>query len=693
VHIIGVMKGLNSIALMVLMTALPLFAATLSPPPLDFPPHPRLEYTAGEIANWKADSSRQGEIQKIVDQAKAILAKGLKVPEKEGNWIFYYVCPKDGDGLTPETPERHVCKTCRQVYTDERTVAAYYTLLHYQLNRDCHALALAYALTGDVQYVTPVTEALLKLARLYPTWTRHDRWGHRGLLAVVGGRRFAQLLNEAISAIELAKVYDLIAPAISEADRKIIEAGCLEDPVREIMRYQIFAGSRNNHQTWFNAAYVATGLAIGDASMIREGIDGGAGLVWQLKESVTSDGLWYEGTLAYQHYAMEAIMETLDAAKRVGWDFSQNVRLKSLWFGPLNLAYPNGQLPVFHDSDPANLEKWKDLFRWGSDYFKDPVLGLYAGKSVAAGVSKPVLKSNDLSGIGIAVLRGGTVENPICAMMDYGLHGDHHGHPDKLNIVLYALGRELVLDPGRLSYSLPEYETWARTTVAHNTIVIDERNQEPDNGKMLYFADKPDFSAAFALSAGAVPGVVLKRFMVLSGELLIDVLAVESRRSRQIDWVLHGRGSIITSLPLAERKTPLGDKSGYQHLRALREGKGVEEIVTFNSKEGKPHRVYCLDNQPTTLVTGEGIGYSRQERTPFLMRRQSGRNAVFLTVHDLSGLDRDLKIMPQFRGGAGRSPAEEIRVKVTFGPTEGRTFVLDLREESSSAERCQMTTP
>jgi hypothetical protein len=34
--------------------------------------------------------------------------------------------------------------TCKQVYTDERTAAAYRTLLNGQLNQNCHALALAY---------------------------------------------------------------------------------------------------------------------------------------------------------------------------------------------------------------------------------------------------------------------------------------------------------------------------------------------------------------------------------------------------------------------------------------------------------------------------------------------------------------------------------------------------------------------
>ena len=197
---------------------------------------------------------------------------------------------------------------------------------------------MAYALTGEPRYAAPVTEALLTLDRLYPTWTRHDRWKRRGWLAVVGGRRYAQLLDEAVAAIELSKAYDMIYSAVPETDRPIIETACLGDPVREIANYQIFAGSRNNHQTWFNAAYLATGVAIGDERLIREAVDGRHGLMWQLNESVTSDGFWYEGTLSYQRYALMAIVETLEAAKRVGWDFSQNERLKSLWLGPRRRA-------------------------------------------------------------------------------------------------------------------------------------------------------------------------------------------------------------------------------------------------------------------------------------------------------------------------------------------------------------------
>ena len=41
-----------------------------------------------------------------------------------------------------------------------------------------------------------------------------------------------------------------------------------------------------------------------------------------------------------------------------------------------------------------------------------------------------------------------------------------HGHPDKLQLLLFVQGREWLLDPGRLDYSHKEHKTWYRQTVA-----------------------------------------------------------------------------------------------------------------------------------------------------------------------------------------------------------------------------------
>ncbi len=71
--------------------------------------------------------------------------------------------------------------------------------------------------------------------------------------------------------------------------------------------------------------------------------------------------------------------------------------------------------------------------------------------------------------------------------LKYGPHGGGHGHPDKLNFVLYSRGQILGVDPGTAAYGVPIQNEWYKSTLAHNTLVVDEENQKPAEGKSLAF--------------------------------------------------------------------------------------------------------------------------------------------------------------------------------------------------------------
>jgi hypothetical protein len=645
-----------------------------------FPPHPRVLYTAAELAAFRTDPARAQERTNTIQHADRLKAEGLIVPDKEGNWIFYYACPADASRLDAESATRHVCPVCKTVYTDERTVAAYRTKLYYQLEDQFRTLALAYALSGNTAYAEPVRDAMLNMARAWPTFTRHDRWGRTGLLAVVGGRRFCQLLDEATSLIALAGSWDLIAdaPCISADDRALIEKQLFRMPAEELTRFEMFTGNRNNHQTWFNAAYTVTGLALGDETLFRRGLYSDTGLLWQLGTSVTADGLWYEGAMAYHFYALSAIQKTLEAARRAGLDFSANSRLKSLWLGPLQMAYPDGQCPVFHDSDPANLSQYRSFFEWGAGYFHDPAL---------AQGSPAALGSTNLAGIGVAVLRRGSGASASCAMLDYGMHGDGHGHPDKLNLVLYALGHELLLDPGRISYSVPEYKTWCRTTVAHNTVVIGACDQKPDTGRLLFFADTPAAAGALAVTDGAYPGAGLRRFLVLTDDLLIDVFSVRNASPALVDWLAHGRGTLTGPPELAPRKEPISDQDGYPHLTNLKEAACSNSPVpfTFTLDNDKFWRLWGVnDARCTRLITGSGIGYNTRDIVPFVMRRRALKNTTFMTVYDLSGTGSvtNISLLPVLEKGLPVLENEAMALRIDSA-TGSRLAALDLTDEGS----------
>ncbi len=661
-------------------------AAAEAPPPVAFPPAPRVERTASELAGWKADPARSNEWAQAVRRADAILREPLVLPRKESQWIFYYACPKDGARLKPESLERHVCPSCKAAYTDDQTVAAYRTILNNRVDQGCRDLALAFAMTGDERYALPARSAMLDLAVLYPTFERHDRWGRRGLLAVVGGRRYCQLLDEAVSLIDLAKAYDWLAgsTSLSGADRVTI-TNYLASAAWEIHRFQGFTGNRNNHQTWFNAAYATVGLSIGDATLLNEAVHGGHGLLWQLENSVTEDGLWFEGTIAYQFYALQAIMQTLDVARRAGWDFAGNARLKSLWLGPIRMAYPNGQFPVFHDSDPASLAGYSRFYDWARRYFGDEVFAPYADAKRVASGAPPA--SAALTGIGVAVLRGGAGDRSVCAMVDYGIHGEGHGHPDKLNLVLYGLGREWLLDPGRISYSVPEYKTWCRTTVAHNTVVIDGRDQEPTTGELWFFSETNGYAAALCASEGAYPGCLLRRFVVLDGDLVVDAFSVTGRRKAHIDWVIHGRGALATNAPGERVDGPLGRSSGYQHLTGVRRlARAPAHEFRFDAGGGRSLGVVLAGAADSEVLQGVGIGYNQRDAVPFVMCRRTGLGALFVAVYDLSGdrlAARRVDLLPVQAGGEALPDTDAVAVRVS-GDAGVRTYAVDLRRKADA---------
>jgi len=663
------------------------FCSFLHSEEIVFPPHPRILYNQSEIEAWKKDPQKTKEIEKIIKQADSIISEPLYVPDKEGDWIFYYFCPKDNAMLKPVDNEKHICPVCKKVYCDERTIAAYRTVINNKLDKDAVTVASAFAFTGEGKYANRVKEYLLKLAQLYPLFQRHDRWGRKGIFAVVGGRRYAQNLDEAVSAISLANAYDLIANAkcLSFEEKQTIEE-LLKNIVREILKYEVFHGGKNNHQTWFNAAYAVVGVATGDSELIKESIYGKYGLLWQIENSVTSDGLWYEGTIAYHFYALEAIQYTLDAVKVIGWDFSKNEKLKSMWLGPINMAYPDGKFPVFHDSDPVELKNYQKFYLWAYKYFGDKLFARYAGIQIPD-VKNVELKSTNLSGIGVAVLRKGKNNNEVCAMVDYGIHGDSHGHPDKLNIVLFANGKEFLLDPGRISYSVPEYNTWCRTTVAHNTVVIDEKDQQPATGKLLFFDDKHDYSACLVSVDSAYPGYILKRFLVLTEKFLVDAFVVSGKEKAKIDWIIHCRGNIAESSQNIAVDY-LGNKNGYQHLKNVKKLLSVSEPVIYEiNQQDKKIKIYFLNNSDSSIFTGSGIGYHLKDEVPFLMRRKISESAVFITVYEFM-CDSDIQsinILPVFEKNKKLQETEAIALKISFSE---KTIELgfDFREKTSKLE-------
>ena len=627
-------------------------AAALTPV---FPPSPRLAISAAELAELRAAPDFAQTRAAALKHADALLAKPSELPAGYGGWIFYYACPADGATLRANSAKEHQCPNCKKLFTDERVVTAYRGQLHHACERAAESLGWAYLHSGDDRYAAEVRRILVHLAKEYPSYpTRLDRWGMRGFLARWGGRRYVQSLDEAVGIIRFAKAYDLTrdARAWSAADRDLVERNLFGLTAETLLA---FNQDTINHQTWYNAGLLAIASVRADAALVQKVLTMRGGYYDQLQRSLGDDGLWLEGTMAYHNYALQALLELVEAGRRLGLPLHEAPRLRAMLRAPLSAAYPNGVFPAINDSDPGDVRQFIPAWEWAWKTYRDPVFAQAAAWKNPAKlaallgpgareISPLPTHSENLPDTGLAILRAGTGTNASAVFLDHGPHGGGHGHPDKLNITLFANQREWLLDPGRLTYSVPEHKSWAKTTVAHNTVVIDSESQSPATGKLLYFQTATNFSACAAECDTAYTGVLLRRHLLLTTNFLADIFEVDSSRSRPIDWLAHVANVTLQSAdPRADgTATAPGNDNGYQHLKEPRRweitGGSRWDFLDDPKKPTAPRlRLWLADSAREEIFTATGIGYHLGQKAPCLLRRRHDKRARFVTLYDLSG--------------------------------------------------------
>jgi len=620
-----------------------------------FPPPPRLAITAEELAATKARADFVQMKDAALKAADPLVEKPVVLPDGFGSWVFYYACADDGTRLTMVTPVDHECPKCHKHFSDERTIAAYRGILHSEAERAALKLAWAFAYSGEEKYAAAVKRILLKFADDYPNYPgRIDRWNHRGIFAPLGGRRRVQSLEEAEGALPLSKAYDLTRTSAvwSDTERKHVENDFFRLTAETLLRFPM---SLENRQAWYNAALMAIGSVLSDAALIDKALNANGGFFDQLQRGVGDDGFWWEGTMAYQTYVVQPMIETVEIARRMGLQLQDNARFKSLLASPLHAMYPDGTFPCVNDSDPANIHLFDASFEWAWRTYKDPLFAqalAFGNPAKLTELLGPDAKpanpadeqSCDLASVGLLFLRAGKGSNAVCVVHHYGSPGGDatgHGHWNKLNITLFANGREWLADIGRIGYEHKEYKTWAKRTIAHNTLTLDQADQRVNSGKLLWTKSGEDFSASASESTESYANSTLRRFLFLTPTMLIDVFDVKTDHKATLDLAAHA----ITEPVVPEDPTPpqsnasLGTDNGYQHLKDIRAWSPAgNSRWSFPTGKDGPALFVLLAHSPNEQVfAASGIGYRPDQNAPCLIRRRSAQETRFASVYDLSG--------------------------------------------------------
>ncbi len=555
------------------------------------PPH--LVLTGKEVTAIHKDWASYPVFKKCFLEAKdkidAVLGKSIDVP-----------FPKDAAGYTHE---RH-----KQNYTE------------------MYLAGFLYQVTGEKKYADFVKKMLLKYADLYPTLKQHPEAASSS-----PGRLFWQSLNEYNWLIYTSQAYDCVKGTFTSSEQKLVE----NNVFRNMAEY--FAVERveeldliHNHGTYSTTAVGLAGFLLNDKDLIDKALFGShkdttAGFIAQMNALISPDGYYTEGA----YYARYELLPVFVMAKAINnnipsmkiFAFRDSI-FKKLVYATLQQTTVSGKFLPLNDG-----VKEKNYLSPEIMTALDIVYDVYGGDKSLLDIAKKqdkvalngsgLLVAKALAGIkntpeferksvnysdgangdegGMSIVRSGKGIDESMLVYKYTAHGLSHGHYDKLSFSYYDNGDEIVRDYGSARYVnvdqkwggryLPENKSFAMQTIAHNTLVVDEKTQfggkisvsEKYHPDAYFFSiDNPKFKVTSAKFVDPTNPVKIQRTLALvsiaeiAKPVVIDVIRAESDKVHTYDIPVYYAGEFISTTVkyTANDKSlkPLGKDSGYQHL-------------------------------------------------------------------------------------------------------------------------------
>ena len=637
----------------------PLAAATAagaewSAPPVAMPKvaaHPFIACTQEDLARlqaaWKGTGPAHDVAAAIVRRADEALAAPLSFPPRGGQHNQWYQCDACQTALKTVDDTHHQCPRCKKVYTGEPYDDVIFSRRHEANLKNMTDAAWAYAATGQRRYAEFAARVLLGYAERYTAYPYHSNAAKGGNASNrSGGHLFEQTLNEAVAMSgRIAPAYDLIhdSGVLSEKDHEAIRKNLILPMLQNIEKNR---AGKGNWQTWHNAAFIWGGAMLADADWLRRAIeDPKNGFLFQMGESVSAEGMWYENSWGYHFYTLQAMVAIVEGARRLGIDLWRHPAFGKMFTLPVRYTMADGSLPRFGDDVRSSASSASNLMEPAYQALKDPALGpLLPARPTLETVlfgrtpepqERPRIEGSEVfRGAGHAILRT-RGEAGLSAAITFGPYGGFHGHFDKLSFVFFGWGKELGVDPGRATsqaYRLPIHTHWYKATLGHNAVLVDGAPQKPAEGRLERFAAIDTHAVVVASCDAAYPGVRHRRLLAMTPAYLVVVDDLAGDKDRRFDWVYHNRGTAATC--------PAADKDGT--LADTYPGKEYAERVKVGTTD-RPVRVEFADAEVTTILTlaahpgtevrtGDGVGASVAERVPLAAITRRGPAARFAAV-------------------------------------------------------------
>ena len=638
--------------------------------------HPKLLLTKEELGYMKQHMNEVPAFGRVVDdllqKADEACAAAIQIPT-----------PVDGGGGA----------------VHEQHKSNYYAMFH---------AGLAYQYTGHKKYADFVAQMLMEYAQKYPKWGLHPV-----SLSPVPGRLFWQTLNESVWLVHTAMAYDCVYDALSAKQRKFIEKNLLFNMADFIMNgygdrkgnLEIF-NRMHNHATWATSAVGMVGMTTGNQSLVRKALYGTdetgkkGGFLRQMDHLFSPDGYYTEGAY-YQRYAIwpfvvfaqsiDHCMPELDIFHR-----RDGILVKAL-DALVQMSY-EGEFFHINDALEKGLSAQEMVYAANIIYGKFPenksllavmknyqtyVLpiagGFMAQRDMAQNATYTLQQRScvlsdgrDGKDGGLAIIRPRSAQNNSAITLKATSQGMGHGHYDKLAMAYYDNGHEILTDYGASRFLnieakhgghyTKENNTYAKQTIAHNTVVVDQKTNYGGKLKVAeqYHANivEADFShdgwqMVMARDTNAYKGVDMVRTIVyasvpfLERPLICDVFRLKSDEVHDYDYPLWYNGHLVSvNYPYQrnlEQMVPLGKKAGYQHLWLEATGQNTSSstscLTFFNG-----NRFYSVNyaSSPATEFKFVALGandpdFNLLHRSGYIIREKGKKNHTFAVSIETHG--------------------------------------------------------
>lgn len=450
-----------------------------------------------------------------------------------------------------------------------------------------HLLGRAYLATGDPVYGRKCAVLMARVAQMYDRFDYAKQCYHEGRFNIPG--RISDRIWSTGDNTKIAQAYDAIFPIFDDPAlvsfleakgikqaRQTIEQNMLNQMARDVMSGFV-AGNQGMHQR--TLCTLAIVLNNDDekrgptTAQMRDWIMTGDGRV----EDLLWNGFWREGlgtesSPTYSSSWCSNFYSIAELLPKLGVNIWDNPKLKKMADAGIDMTIADKWSPCIGDSggirgsgpvaissylqglaftqygDPRHAQALARINAQSRDLFADHFDEDKVAEVAAAHGTDLNLKTRDIGGYGLAILESGEGEHRRAAAMYYGFAGGGHGHRDRLNIQMWALGKAMLPEDGYPTpFTRPNFWRWRNTdTHKHYCVVVDDTSQTSQiAGDLNTLAASPTVQLMDASAAIAYPGAVslyrrTSALIDISKEdaYLLDIFRV--RGGKKHDWCFHG---------------------------------------------------------------------------------------------------------------------------------------------------------